>query len=218
MLLLLSLTAHADLAPPNMRGLRYTLTIDNLAEYPEHVLLIYPTSNNGYAYVVEPDKGLTGLMHSEGSRHGPTALYAMTRADFEARYPEPFVYDHGDDGAMVMVVPLPQPNDLRAELNIAPPDLVPTHDPRIGLVRTVHIATLDESYFELALVSEEPIYADQEPVSAEQEPISTEPIPGVVPPKQTRCGTVAGAGGLIALSMALLGITRRRYPTSSSSQ
>lgn len=206
MLLLLSLPAHADLAPPDTRALSYTLTIDNLAEYPDHVLLIYPTSNNGFAYVVEPDKGLSRLMMREGWRGEGTSLYAVPRADFESANPEPSVYDHGDGGAMVTVVPLPAASALRAELDIRPPDLVPSHDPQIGLERTVHIATLSESTFALELVSERAIY--REDASA----------PAVVEPSQTRCGTVAGAGGLIALSLALLGITRRRYPTSSSSQ
>ena len=44
MLPLLTLTAAADVAPPDMRSIDYTLTIDNLADYPDHVLLIYPTS------------------------------------------------------------------------------------------------------------------------------------------------------------------------------
>ncbi len=205
MLLLLSLSARADLAPPNTRTLSYTLTIDNLAEYPDHVLLIYPTSNNGFAYVVEPDKGLSGLMMREGRRGEGTSLYAVPRADFESANPEPSVYDHGDGGAMVTVAPLTA-SALRAELDIRPPELVLSHDPQIGLERIVHIATLDESTFELSLVSEQSIY--REDASA----------PAVVEPSQTRCGTAAGAGGLIALSLALLGITRRRYPTSSSSQ
>lgn len=206
MLLLLSLTAHADLAPPNTRALQYTFTIDNLDEYPDHVLLLYPTSNNGFAYVVEPDKGLTGVMMREGWRGESTSLYAVPRADFEANNPEPAVHDHGDGGAMVMVVRPPGSAALRAELDIRPPELVPSHDPQIGLERIVHIATLSESTFALELVSERAIY--REDASA----------PAVVEPSQTRCGAIAGSGGLLALAAVLLGITRRRYPTSSSSQ
>ena len=115
MLPLLTLTAAADVAPPDMRSIDYTLTIDNLADYPDHVLLIYPTSNNGFAYVFEPDKAMVGLMVNN-SRSGTTALYAMTRADFDARNPDPSTYNHGDNGELVTVCLLytsPSPRDDR---------------------------------------------------------------------------------------------------------
>ena len=214
MLLLLTATALADLAPPDRHSVNYTLTIDNLNEYPDHVLLIYPTSNNGFAYVVEADKELSGLMMRAGRRGEGTSLYAMTRADFAEHAPTPSVYDHGDDGAMVSVVPRPPSSTLKAVLNIQPPDLVAIGNPQIGLVRTVHITTLNDAAFELSLVSEEAIMAlwEQMPVSGS--------APWVVPPTKTRCATAAGGGGLLAITLTLLAVFRRRpdYPMSSPSQ
>ena len=211
MLILLSLSAAANMAPPEVRALDYTFVIDNLADYPDHVLLIYPTTNNGFAYVVEAGKGLTGLMIRADWRSEGTALYAMTRADFEAHAPEPSVYGHGDEGVMVTVVPQPPSSALRAERDIQPPERIWESDPERGLIRIVHIETLDETTFTLGLISEETVYADGNTESA----IAPDLIPGIVPPKQTRCGTVAGAGGLVAITLALLGLSRRRDPVSS---
>src|SRR4051812_36834963 len=83
-----------DMAPPGVKSVDYKLVISNLAEYPGYVLIVYPTSNNGYGYVFEEGKGLTNVMMSD-RKGSPSRLFAMTRADFAKHAPNPNRYPHG---------------------------------------------------------------------------------------------------------------------------
>jgi len=139
--------AQADAAPPGQRSLDYKFTISNLKEYQDYVFLIYPTSNSGFAYVVEPGVGLSNLM-MDGGKGEATALYAVPRKDFEASDPNPERYDHGDHGEMVIVTVLPG-GALKASSSIAPPERVPDADPLVSLERVVRIVKITDSAFVL---------------------------------------------------------------------
>lgn len=210
MLFFLSLSASANLAPPERRPLIYTLSIDNLADHPDHVLLVYPSHTPDRAYVFEHKTELGDVMMREGSEGG-SALYAMPRADFEAHAPNPETLRFGDD-VWLTAVPPPPPTALRAALDIRPLEWVWEHQPERELVRTVHIDVLSSEAFVLRMVSEETLRSEAgraETLEERMLPPSSTPLP-----KQTRCGTVVGAGGLLALALAIIGLARRREARS----
>ena len=205
-LLLLSLSATANIAPPQRRPLIYSLTIDNLADYPDHVLLVYPTLSPDRAFVFEHKTELGQVMTRE-SPEGGSALYAMSRADFEAHAASPESLNYGD-GVWLTAVPPPPATALKAELDIRPMEWVWEFQTERELVRTVHIDVLSTEAFVLQLVSEELLH-DETGSQDHFGPVPVVPLESV-PPKQTRCGTVASAGGLMALAMALIGLLWRR--------
>jgi hypothetical protein len=153
--------AAADAAPPNMRGVDYEFKLVNQDAFPTYVFLIYPTSNNGYAYVVEKDKGLANLMMRVGSKTGPTALYALKKAEFDTWQPAPHRYNHGDNDAMVSVVPQPPASALKASKTIEPPGLVRDSSPIQAIRRSFQIVKLTDTTFELALVEERTTFVDK---------------------------------------------------------
>ena len=137
-----------------MRGVKYTLTIENLSEFQDHVFIAYPTSNSGFGYVLEEGKPITNLMMSEGWKGPGTSLYAMTRKAFDEHDPNPSAYPHGDNDVVVKVVPAPPgpPRALKAEADISPPGLVPDDSPVAGIERVFRITKLDSGGFELTLL------------------------------------------------------------------
>ena len=210
MLLLLSLSASANLAPPERRPLVYSLTIDNLADYPDHVLLVYPTQDPDRAYVFEHLAQLGQVLTREGPEGG-SALYAMPRADFDAHAPSPESRNYGD-GVSLTAVPPPPATAQRAALDIRPMEWVWWNQSERELVRTIHIDALSAEGFVLSMVSEE-IRHD---ATGDVNPFGVVTLPAVdsLPPKQTRCGTVIGASGMLTLSLAIIGLIRRRASVS----
>ena len=155
-----AIDASADAAPPEMRQVEYQFSIANQDAYPEYVFIVFPTSNNGYAYVVEKGKGLTNLMMRAGSKTGPTGLYAMKKADFAEWQPEPHRYAHGDKDAVVSVVPQPPERALKASKTIEPPGLLPKSSPVRAIQRRFQIVKLTDTAFELALAQERTAFKD----------------------------------------------------------
>ena len=148
--------ARADAAPQGVRGLEYKWTIANRDKFPNHALLIYPTSNHGFSYLVEEGKGLTNLMRRSSYKGPATRLYAMKKADFEKFSKGAHRYDHGDKGEQVMVLPPPPspPEALKADAAIEPPPLVAEESSVLAVERTFRIKTLSDAKFELELTEE----------------------------------------------------------------
>lgn len=154
--LTLGSSASADVAPPNKRGVKYTLTIENLDQHSGHVFIAFPTSNLGYGYVLEKGVGITNVLTRKSWKGENSALHAMTRKDFDAYEPNPARHPHGDKNEEVSVVRQPPgpPQSLAAAVTIEPPDLVPNHSPVVAIERVFRIVTLDDKVFELQLVKE----------------------------------------------------------------
>ena len=168
LLTLLHVAATADVMPPNWKTVAYDVEISNLDEHPDHVFLIYPTSNHGFAYVFDPDVGMTGLMLREGQRGSGTSLYAYPRAAFEAKNPAPSRHPHGDNDELLTVVTLPY-GALQAEATFSRPDLYPASSDVDRIERSYRIASLDDGAFVLELTAAHAITVD-----GERQPLAVE--------------------------------------------
>ena len=154
-IVLQALPAVGDAVPMGRRGVGYQLTILNRGEFPDHVLLVYPTSNQGFAYVLEDGKPITSVLRPKDWKGEASRIYAMSRAAFDKwAGAAPHRYPHGDNGEVVMVVPSPPSGALVASANIAPPGLVMEQSPIQAIERTFRIMALDDRKFELVLVEE----------------------------------------------------------------
>lgn len=220
--------ASADVVPDGVRGVRYTLTVENLADYPDHAFILYPTTNAGYGYVLEPNVGLRRVMMGE-RRFGPTRLHAMTRAELRRHDPSAPRHPHGDNGERVLVVDAPPgpPRSLEAAAAIHPPDLVPIDSTLDAVERVFRISRLDAQVFELTLVRETWIHRDgrredrtsgappeatPEPTpTAEPAPAPAEPAPA---PAARRTPPIAAppAAAPESLSGCSVGTSRSRLP------
>ena len=152
--------ARADVAPPGIKGVRYSLTIANRAQYPNHVFIVYPTTNNLYGYVLEEGKPISNLMMRRSWKGGASALYAMQKSVFEKYAAGSHHYPHGDNGELVNVVPRPPapPDALPAKAEIAGPQGVPEASPIEAIERVYRIKTLTDAVFELVLDEEVTVY------------------------------------------------------------
>ena len=151
-----SLTAQADVAPPDKRGVDYTLKITNIKDFPNHVFIAYPTTNHGFGYVIEEGKPITRVLVRKSWKGEASALHAMTREAFDKANPNPPRHPHGDNRDKVLVVKAPPgpPASLRAAKTIGPPPLVPTRSRVVGVTKVFRIERLTDSIFELKLVRE----------------------------------------------------------------
>lgn len=231
--LLAGARAGADAVPPGQRGVEYTLTIENLADYPDHAFFVYPTTNNGYAYRLSPGKSLNGLLARAGWAGPGSSLHAIPRAELQRRIPQPKELPHGDRGEMVQIFPPPR-GALVASADITPPELVPTDSPLRRIERVYRIARLTADTFELALVENTGVKKDGSrapvPLSAASATPSAEPAPSASPasppPAPGPPARTAGCGGgcamppagpaaaawAPALALALLRLRRGRRP------
>lgn len=151
---------RADAIPEDYRSLQYDLRIENLAEYGDYAFILYPTSNNGFGYVVEDaNVPLTHVMMN--GRHGlTTRLCVMTREELRRHDPTAPRYPHGDDDQLVMVVQQPPPSAPVAEADISPPPMVFDSDPRLRVSRTFRIAHVTPRELDLRLVEEVTLMRD----------------------------------------------------------
>ena len=156
------ISARADVPPPGVKSVEYTLTIANRAQFPDWVFIVYPTSNNGYGYVLEEGKPISNVMMGSQRRTGPSRLHAMKRADFDKFAAKAPRHPHGDHDEMVMVVnpPPPPPGSLQAAAAIEPPEGIPMSSTIVGVERVYRIKRLDAAKFELALAEETTIHKD----------------------------------------------------------
>lgn len=221
---LLAARAHADAIPDGKRGVGYTMTVENLGDYPDRVFFVYPTSNGLVAYRLEPGKGLTNLMAPAGSRGDPAHLHAMKRADYDKLDPRPKALPHGDDGAVVELFTPPR-NALRASVSLSGPGLVEASSPVRSVDRVYRITRLTDDAFEIEVKKNEAILKDgsrrPEPYTPPPPPrtvADTTPKAPVEPAKKSRCahgeappGGASGLGAIAALLAALL-VRRGRRP------
>ena len=162
LLLTLASPARADIPPTGVKGFAYQFTIANLADFPDYVFIVYPTSNSGYGYVYEAGKGYSNLMMRESWKGPGTSLYAMKRSDFANHAPSPSHYPHGDKNVEVTVVRAPPkpPRALMSSILIAPPPLVPLSSTITSIERVFRIRALDATHFDLVIAEETAVHAD----------------------------------------------------------
>ena len=149
--------ARADAIPDGVRGYTYNVSYENLAAYPQYVFYVYPTSNSGYAYRVEPNKPLNKLMVTQG-RHGSpgTSLYAVKKSEFDKSVdPKESKVDHGDNGEVVQVFS-PIAGAVKSNLVVSrPKPHVPFDSPQRELTRVFRVVKITEQALELELVKNE---------------------------------------------------------------
>lgn len=150
---LLSAPSAADIVPPGMRGVKYSFNISNLKDYPDHVFIVYPTTNHGCGYVYQENKGVTRLLMRKSWKSTGSRLHAMKRAEFARRNPNPKTYDHGDNGDALVLVTTPPgpPHSLPSSILIEPPPMVPQKSPVAAVHKIFHIKRLTDKEFELEL-------------------------------------------------------------------
>ena len=159
LVLLFAVEARADAIPDGVRGVKYTVTFENVAAYPDYVFFVYPTTNSGYAYRVEPGKSVTILFMEEG-RHGSpgTSLFAVKKAAFDKI--EKDAYEHGDNNEKVQVFK-PVPGAVKSNMLVTrPKGYVRTAAPEVSLARVFRIAKITDEALELTLVKNEMTYKD----------------------------------------------------------
>lgn len=217
---LLSARAEADVIPNGKRAVGYTMTVENLGDYPDRIFFVYPTSNGLVAYRLEPGKGLTNLMAPSGSRGDPAHLHAMKRADYDKLDPKPVARPHGDDGAVVELF-TPPSKALRASVSLSGPGLVEASSPVKSIDRVYRITRLTDDALEIEVKKNEAVLEDgsrrPEPYTPPPPPrtvADTTPKAPVEPAKKSRCAhgeaPPGGAGGLGALAAVLAALLARR--------
>lgn len=144
--------SSADVVPPGRKGVAHDLVVDNLGAFPDHVFIVYPTSNHGYGYVLEAGKPINGLLVRDDWKGPGSRLYAMAKKAFDAHYGVPNSHPHGDNREMVQVVPRPPKSALVADAALDPPGLVERASPLVRVDRTFRITVLEDDRFEVDLV------------------------------------------------------------------
>ena len=186
----------ADAPPPDRRSPHNPLKGAKPSGPPPHVFLIYPTTNSGFAYVLEEGKGLTELMMRESWKGPATRLYAMKRTDFAAHAPKPNKYPHGDDDAIVAVVDAPPapPRALKADAEIEYPEGVPLDSPVVRVEKVFRISALTSDRFELTLVRETETTKDGRSRPRPRAAPSAAPSAAAPPPTKTPAASPSAAG------------------------
>lgn len=148
--------ARADALPEGVKVLDYKFTIENRKAFEDWVLIVYPTSNNGYGYVLEEGKPIYNVMMRKGWKGPGSALYAMKKADFKVWAADATHYPHGDNDEQVTIVSPPPgpPRAHRATADISPPAHVPQSNPVDGIERTFRIRSISDKGFDLQLVKQ----------------------------------------------------------------